>query len=147
MARRRVVVTLIGTLAACSGGSKASPAAPAPAEPDPQPATTAPPREHERSQFTRVLNPDHPEHGRVYRASDGTCYVHLPFDRSEGRPTSFRPPPRKPVDCPEPMTDPSWGVCVGGTVTATGQGDACLCAVMGNPPPPPRPVDCPKTES
>ncbi len=146
MARRRVVVTFLGTLAACSGGSKAPPVPPAPPDPAPEPATTAPPGEHDRARFTRVLNPDHPEHGRIYRAADGTCFVHLPPEPSDGPPISFRPPPRGPVECPAPMTDPSWEVCAGGTLTATEQGDACLCAVMGNPPPPPRPVDCPKAK-
>ena len=167
--RRTVVVTVLGTLAACSGkSSKEEPVttmnpppvpapvpAPAPPPPPVEPAsvplpgeirTTPSDGEWDRTRFTQVLNADDPAHGRIFRRKDPVCYVHLPFPPQEGPPVSFRPPPTQDVACPPSMTDPSWAECAFGTVMASDDGSACFCAVMGNPPPPPRALStCPKT--
>jgi hypothetical protein len=151
--RRTVVVTVLGSLAACSGKNKEEPVTtmnPPPVEPAPAPAPPAePPLEtlviHDFSKG-KVLNADDPTHGRIYRRAEPVCYVHLPFPPQEGPPLSFRPPPTEDIACPPSMTDPSWSECAFGTVTATEDGAACSCAVMGNPPPPPRLLStCPKT--
>ena len=138
--RRTVVVTFLGTLAACGKGNPdpgpvTHPEPPAPAPPPagaPDPTTA-----------TRPLNAQHPEHGRIFRKQDATCYVHLPFPPEEGPPVSFRPPPMQDVPCPPSMTDPAWSECAYGSILANDDASACICTVMGNPPPPPRPTTCP----
>lgn len=138
--RRSVVVTVLGATLSSCGSKPVPPTNPPPVEPPPAPA---PP---DVRAFTKVLNATDAEHGRVYRRSDATCYVHLPFEAGDGPPLSFRPPPMKDVACPPSMTDPSWTTCAFGTVSSTEDGSACLCGVIGNPPPPPRPIPCPVTE-
>ncbi|MBX2801175.1 MAG: hypothetical protein KTR31_26075 [Myxococcales bacterium] len=161
--RRRVVVTLLGTLA-CGSSQKTAPEGAAaeapvpqmPAEPtqaEPAPASEGPVPSPllgtgTSNTYVRVLNAEHAEHGRIFRAADGGCYVQLPLPPlAEGeRQLSFRPRPRQAVDCPPSMSHESWQTCAQGTVSATEEGDACLCSVTGNPPPPPRPLDCPSLE-
>jgi hypothetical protein len=151
--RRTVVVTFLGALSACTGKAKEEPEttmnpppapAPAPAPPT-EPAPPPPEAALDRGRFTKVLNAQHEQHGRVFRKQEAVCYVNLPFPPQEGPPVSFRPPPQQEVACPPSMTDPAWAECAHGTVTSTDDGAECLCAVMGNPPPPPRVVSCPKT--
>jgi hypothetical protein len=175
---RPVVVTILGTLAACSGGGQ-KPLPGNPPMPTTQPAPDqddetaegdeeegipeagaddgaaeetsgdtpgAPEPPGDLTRFTRVLNPQHAEHGRIYRGSDATCYVRLPFPEGQGPPVSFRPPPTEPVDCPEVLADASWESCVHGTVLADADATECRCTVLGNPPPPPRLIPCPKHE-
>src|SRR5688500_1820901 len=119
--RRTVVVTFLGTLGACSGKTdEPVTTMNPPPVPQPQPLPQPPPEPAviDRAAFTRVLNADHAEHGRIFRKQEPVCYVNLPFPPQEGPPVSFRPPPTVDVPCPPSMTDPAWAECAYGTVSA-----------------------------
>lgn len=89
----------------------------------------------------RTLNGSDPEHGQIYRA-ERYCYVHLPFTE---RPTSWRPPTKKSVDCPVEMVGFEWTQCLGGMISKDVDNDRCVCAADGNPPPPAKWVHCPES--
>jgi hypothetical protein len=150
----RFVVTVLGALAC---GSKSTPDQPEvihgnPPAPDPVPAAIpAEPAPAEpapvNSRGGAMLNPTDAEGRTIFRSAEGACYIQLPPPSPEaGTPAvSFRPPVRRPVDCPPAMLTAGWEACAGGTLRE-GEGDDCLCTVLGNPPPPPRVVACPAKE-
>jgi hypothetical protein len=82
----------------------------------------------------------------VRLASNGTCFVYLPFGPlkpGEQRPPGTEPP-RAAVSCPAGFAaDSAYRDCIEGVVLAKAASD-CVCAIGGNPPPLPRPVNCPK---
>jgi len=101
------------------------------------------PQEQVFELFPRALNPQHPDHGTIFAAPDGSCFVNLPFVEA---PTSGGVPhPTKAVPCPSGMDHPSWRECAGEVIRASEDGDDCVCEVGGNPPPPTVPrITCPR---
>ncbi len=132
------------SLAACAPRAVANPppppppAAPAPPAPPSEPVTSP----HEQTRFTVEWNGVDADGRRIHKRSDGACYVFGPWEGPRPTTTAFVPPPTAPVACP-PHMDDTWLSCAFGTVQATADGAACLCAVMGNPPAPPRTMPCP----
>lgn len=82
------------------------------------------------------------QHREIHHGN-GTCWVDLPYAEP---PTSWRPPPTQPIDCPPAMVnDPAWAECDGGSISLKALSPAlsCTCYFDGNPPPSPKEVSCP----
>ena len=95
--------------------------------------------------FPHRINPRDAQQRLIYKESDGSCYVELPF--VEPPSSGGMSPPQQPTACPEEMKDPAWDACIGAAILRNDAGDDCACEVGGNPPPPTAPrVSCPPPE-
>ena len=97
----------------------------------------------ELSRYPESLNPRDGEGRTIYKASDGSCFVELPF--AEPPTSGGMPRPQKAVECPPLMQHSTWAECAGEAILSTEDGSDCVCDTRGNPPPPTVPrVSCPR---
>ena len=120
-------------------------------EPEPPPRTTpeSPPRDPgpiTQPDLEQVgeLNARSEHLGRVFAASDGSCFVRvIPNDPLPPGATG----PTQAVPCPEAMTHPSFAACDFGVIRRQ-DAESCICAPWGGNPPPPRfDLACPELPS